>query len=123
METAVIEKVIPKTRTYKFEEKEIQVKQFKLRHIPKVSKLFKSVYSKIAGKTDNDALTLAVLEMLETDFDSIMEALEMSTGLKLEELEKIEEKEPDKLIEIISSVVEVNKDFLGRVTKMLQFSK
>lgn len=120
METAVIEKVIPKGKTFKFQDKEIQVKQFRLRHIPKIAKLFKSIYAKIAGKTDQDALTLAVLEMLETDFDSIMEAAEMSTGLKLEDLEKIEEQEPEKLAEIIAAIIEVNKDFLSKVTKMLQ---
>ena len=116
---AVIDKVIPKSREFKFGSRNITVNKFKFRQFPKVIKIISKIQEHLKPGATEQQLSSAFFSIIADDFESLIEILTLSTSLKMSEIEEIEFDDPEKFKAIMAAVIEVNSDFLARVEALI----
>jgi len=107
-----------KTKVILSNEQEVIVSKLKVRQIRSLAKLLSKIPEDTFRDENSLALTItSIAELVGTYFDDIIDLIAGCVDLPLEELENLP---IDDMVELIKTIYEVNKDFLGKYFQMTE---
>jgi hypothetical protein len=103
--------IFPQGSKIKLGDQEVEVKDFSVQDFPKIMEVASKVYKHLETEKE---IGKTVVKVIAEDFDGILMAISLSTGLEIDFLNKLNQKA---LIFVASEVIEVNLDFFMKEVK------
>lgn len=103
--------IFPKGSKIKLGEQEVEVKDFAVKDIPEIMEVAARVQAHLEVQKD---IGKTVVKVLAEDFDGILKAINISTGLENDFLNSLN---TDALVFLATEVLEVNLDFFMKKIK------